>query len=67
MAVIAIGAILRERCKKRRGTTTPDAKVADRRAGAAEMERRMAAYLASGNGGQDHMAPQDTSGQEYRR
>ena len=68
LPLVGVFAILRERRKKRRGDTAPEPEVIQRRVGAAEMERRMAGYLAtSGDGGQDHSAPQDTSGQEYRR
>ena len=69
ITVVGIVSMLRTRQKRRNGTppTKADTSIEDRRAAAAEMERRMASYLAQRDTGLTHRTPEERNGQENGR
>ena len=66
MALVGIVSILKARGSRRKGRDA-DARDEDRRASAAEMERRMASYLAGRDTGGRYGAATDQDEQESRR
>lgn len=67
MTLVGIITMLRTRAGRRRGVPADDAELQKRRAAAAEMERRMASYLAQRDLGDRVVDPAGTDGQETGR
>jgi hypothetical protein len=65
MVLVGIVSILRGRRSASRAGTDPEAE--RRQAAAAEMERRMASYLAGRDSGGGYPAPRDRNEEENRR
>ncbi|MFN3280584.1 MAG: hypothetical protein ACK40I_02780 [Tabrizicola sp.] len=60
MTLVGIVTMLRARSRRRAGERPLDEESERRQAEAAEMERRMASYLAARNAGRHHAAGDDT-------
>jgi hypothetical protein len=67
LTLVGIVTMLRARRNRRSGETPPDDEFDRRQRAAAEMERRMASYLAQRDMGDRYRPPEDKTEQETRR